>query len=84
MSLDTTNGELVARFAADNDIELVVIGPEAPLVAGVADRVRQVGIPVFGPGKAAAQLEGSKTFAKRHHAGGRGAHRPGGAGGDHR
>jgi phosphoribosylamine---glycine ligase len=65
VSLDTTNGELVARFAADNDIELVVIGPEAPLVAGVADRVRQVGIPVFGPGKAAAQLEGSKTFAKR-------------------
>ena len=65
VSLDTTSGELVARFAADNDIELVVIGPEAPLIAGVADRVRQVGIPVFGPGKAAAQLEGSKSFAKR-------------------
>jgi phosphoribosylamine---glycine ligase len=65
VSLDTTNGELVARFAKDNGIELVVIGPEAPLVAGVADRVRQVGIPVFGPGKAAAQLEGSKSFAKR-------------------
>jgi phosphoribosylamine--glycine ligase len=65
VSLDTTSGELVARFAADNGIELVVIGPEAPLVAGVADRVRQVGIPVFGPGKAAAQLEGSKSFAKR-------------------
>jgi phosphoribosylamine--glycine ligase len=65
VSLDTTSGELVARFAADNGVELVVIGPEAPLVAGVADRVRQVGIPVFGPGKAAAQLEGSKSFAKR-------------------
>ena len=65
VSLDTSSGELVARFAADNDIELVVIGPEAPLVAGVADRVRLVGIPVFGPGKAAAQLEGSKSFAKR-------------------
>ncbi|MEO7006736.1 MAG: phosphoribosylamine--glycine ligase [Terrimesophilobacter sp.] len=65
VSLDITSGELVARFATDNDIELVVIGPETPLIAGVADRVRQVGIPVFGPGKAAAQLEGSKSFAKR-------------------
>ena len=43
----------------------MVIGPEAPLVAGVADAVRERGIPVFGPGKAAAQLEGSKAFAKR-------------------
>ena len=46
-------------------IDLVVIGPEAPLVAGVADALRERGIPVFGPGKAAAQLEGSKAFAKR-------------------
>ena len=46
-------------------IELVVIGPEAPLVAGVADPLRTRGIPVFGPGKVAAQLEGSKAFAKR-------------------
>ncbi|MEN9620492.1 MAG: phosphoribosylamine--glycine ligase, partial [Actinomycetota bacterium] len=52
-------------YAVDNDIELVVIGPEAPLVAGVADAVRRRGIAVFGPGAAAAQLEGSKTFAKR-------------------
>lgn len=63
--LDPTNPTVVADFAVDNDIELVIIGPEAPLVAGVADRVRQAGIAVFGPGKAAAQLEGSKTFAKR-------------------
>lgn len=63
--LDPTNGSVVAGFALDNDIELVVIGPEAPLVAGVADKLRQRGIAVFGPGKAAAQLEGSKTFAKR-------------------
>lgn len=63
--LDPSNGSVVASFALDNDIELVVIGPEAPLVAGVADKLRQRGIPVFGPGKAAAQLEGSKTFAKR-------------------
>jgi phosphoribosylamine--glycine ligase len=65
VALDASNGALVARYAADNDIELVVIGPEAPLVAGVADAVRAKGIPVFGPGKAAAALEGSKAFAKR-------------------
>ncbi|MEY2849390.1 MAG: hypothetical protein RI885_2057 [Actinomycetota bacterium] len=63
--LDPTNGSVVAGFALDNDIDLVVIGPEAPLVAGVADKLRQRGIAVFGPGKAAAALEGSKTFAKR-------------------
>ncbi len=65
MHLDPTNGAVVAGFALDNDIELVIIGPEAPLVAGVADKLRQRGIAVFGPGRAAAQLEGSKTFAKR-------------------
>ncbi|MFP7834790.1 phosphoribosylamine--glycine ligase [Marisediminicola sp. LYQ134] len=63
--LDPTNGAVVSSFALDNDIELVIIGPEAPLVAGVADKLRQRGIAVFGPGRAAAQLEGSKTFAKR-------------------
>jgi phosphoribosylamine---glycine ligase len=46
------------------DVDLVVIGPEAPLVAGVGDALRRSGIAVFGPGRAAAQLEGSKTFAK--------------------
>jgi phosphoribosylamine--glycine ligase len=65
VALDPANGSVVARYAADNDIELVVIGPEAPLVAGVADAVRSKKIPVFGPGKAAAALEGSKAFAKR-------------------
>ncbi len=45
--------------------DLVVVGPEAPLVAGVADAVRAKGIPVFGPSAAAAQIEGSKTFAKQ-------------------
>ena len=63
--LDPSNGSIVSQYALDNDIELVVIGPEAPLVAGVADSLRKRGVPVFGPGKAAAQLEGSKTFAKR-------------------
>jgi phosphoribosylamine---glycine ligase len=65
VALDPTNKSVVADYAIDNDIDLVVIGPEAPLVAGVADGLRQRGIAVFGPGKAAAQLEGSKTFAKR-------------------
>ena len=55
----------VANFVQEQGFDLVVIGPEAPLVAGVADPLRELGIPVFGPGKAAAQLEGSKAFAKR-------------------
>lgn len=62
--LDSTQPDLVANFARTEDVDLVVIGPEAPLVAGVADAVRAKGIPVFGPSRAAAQLEGSKTFAK--------------------
>jgi len=65
VALDPTRGDVVSAYALDNDIELVIIGPEAPLVAGVADALRQRGIAVFGPGKAAAALEGSKTFAKR-------------------
>ncbi len=64
VALDPTNGAIVSEYALENDIELVIIGPEAPLVAGVADDLRGRGIPVFGPGKAAARLEGSKTFAK--------------------
>ncbi|MFZ6991252.1 phosphoribosylamine--glycine ligase [Curtobacterium sp. RRHDQ66] len=65
VSLDPTNGPLVAEYAIENGIELVVVGPEAPLIAGVADPIRTRGIPVFGPSKAAAALEGSKAFAKR-------------------
>jgi len=65
VSLDPSNGALVAEYAFENDVDLVVVGPEAPLIAGVADPLRTRGIPVFGPGKAAAQLEGSKAFAKR-------------------
>jgi phosphoribosylamine--glycine ligase len=65
VALDPTNGSIVRDYARDNRIELVVIGPEAPLVAGVADKLAAAGIPVFGPTKAAAALEGSKTFAKR-------------------
>lgn len=65
VDVDPTRGADVAAFANEHGIDLVVIGPEAPLVAGVADELRARGIPVFGPGKAAAQLEGSKAFAKR-------------------
>ncbi|MEP6480241.1 MAG: phosphoribosylamine--glycine ligase [Rhodoglobus sp.] len=65
VALDPTRGDVVSEYALDNNIELVVVGPEAPLVAGVADKLRQRGIAVFGPGKAAAAIEGSKTFAKR-------------------
>jgi phosphoribosylamine--glycine ligase len=65
VALDANDPAAVAGFANENLIDLVVIGPEAPLVAGVADALRERGIPVFGPGKAAAQLEGSKAFAKR-------------------
>ena len=65
VELDQNDPAAVTGFANENAIHLVVIGPEAPLVAGVADALRERGIPVFGPGKAAAQLEGSKTFAKR-------------------
>lgn len=65
VALDPSNGAVVAEYAIENGIELVIVGPEAPLVAGVADVLRRQRIPVFGPSKAAAQLEGSKTFAKR-------------------
>ncbi|WP_330331624.1 phosphoribosylamine--glycine ligase [Streptomyces sp. NBC_00536] len=62
--VDALDGEAVARLATELGAGLVVVGPEAPLVAGVADAVRAVGIPVFGPSAEAAQLEGSKAFAK--------------------
>ncbi|MGN7978365.1 phosphoribosylamine--glycine ligase [Microbacterium sp. 22195] len=65
VDLDMFDGAAVAAFANERGVDLVVVGPEAPLVAGVADVVRERGIPVFGPGRAAAQLEGSKAFAKR-------------------
>ncbi len=63
-AVDATNGEAVAALATRIGADLVVIGPEAPLVAGVADAVRAAGIACFGPSVDAAQLEGSKQFAK--------------------
>ncbi|GAA2790377.1 phosphoribosylamine--glycine ligase [Streptomyces showdoensis] len=62
--VDQLDGDAVARLATELGAELVVVGPEAPLVEGVADAVRAAGIPVFGPSREAAQLEGSKAFAK--------------------
>lgn len=62
IALDDVDGQLA--FAREKTIGLVVVGPEAPLVAGAADRFRAAGIPVFGPSAAAAQLEGSKSFTK--------------------
>ena len=65
VALDPNDPVAVTDYAVRQGVELVVIGPEAPLVAGVADALRARSIPVFGPDRAAAALEGSKTFAKR-------------------
>ncbi|PMH46222.1 phosphoribosylamine--glycine ligase [Vibrio sp. 10N.286.49.B3] len=54
----------LVAFAQEKKIELTIVGPEAPLVIGVVDAFREVGLPIFGPTKAAAQLEGSKAFTK--------------------
>ena len=63
-AVDPLDGAGVAALAVSLGVGLVVVGPEAPLVAGVADAVRAAGIPVFGPSAEAARLEGSKAFAK--------------------
>ncbi|MFG2498191.1 phosphoribosylamine--glycine ligase [Streptomyces sp. NPDC048441] len=62
--VDALDGGAVAALATRLGAGLVIVGPEAPLVAGVADAVRDAGIPCFGPSEEAAQLEGSKAFAK--------------------
>ncbi|WP_037307542.1 phosphoribosylamine--glycine ligase [Ruegeria halocynthiae] len=63
-TLDIENGGAVVSFAEENAIDFVIVGPEAPLAAGVADRLREAGVLVFGPSAAAAQLEASKSFTK--------------------
>lgn len=65
ISLDENDPAAVAAFAKDHACGMVVIGPEAPLVVGVADAVREAGIPCFGPGAEGAQMEGSKLFSKQ-------------------
>ncbi|WP_394647626.1 phosphoribosylamine--glycine ligase [uncultured Sphingomonas sp.] len=62
--LDVTDHRAVVDFVRRQRVGLVVIGPEAPLVDGLADNIRSIGVPVFGPGREAARLEGSKGFTK--------------------
>jgi len=64
VAVDPCDPAAVVELAQNEGIDLVVVGPEAPLVAGVADALREAGIAVFGPNAAAAQLEGSKGFTK--------------------
>lgn len=63
--LDPSDPAAVVATARDLDIDLVAVGPEAPLVVGVVDELKAAGIKAFGPGKEAARLEGSKTYAKQ-------------------
>ncbi|WP_223425254.1 phosphoribosylamine--glycine ligase [Tateyamaria pelophila] len=63
-SLDISDGGAVVTFAEEEAIDFVIVGPEAPLAAGVADRLRDAGVLVFGPSQAAAELEASKAFTK--------------------
>ncbi|MBE8597563.1 phosphoribosylamine--glycine ligase [Xenorhabdus sp. BG5] len=71
VNIAATDIEGLLAFAQDHDIGLTIVGPEAPLVIGVVDAFQQAGLTIFGPTKAAAQLEGSKAFTKdflaRHH-----------------
>ncbi len=64
VALNVGDHQAVAAFCKDHAIDLVVVGPEAPLVAGLSDHLRNEGIKIFGPSQAAAQLEGSKAFTK--------------------
>jgi phosphoribosylamine---glycine ligase len=65
VAVDSADAAAVVAFAQANAVDLAVIGPEVPLVAGLADELRIAGIPTVGPGFEGAQLEGSKAFAKR-------------------
>ncbi|MCH8551944.1 MAG: phosphoribosylamine--glycine ligase [Natronospirillum sp.] len=62
--LDISDHPALIRFARENDVGLTIVGPEAPLVAGVVDDFRHAGLTIFGPDRAAAELEGSKAFTK--------------------
>ena len=64
VALNPSNPKVVTEFAVTSNVDLVIIGPEAPLVAGVANALRKAGVAVFGPDKEAAAIEGSKAFAK--------------------
>ena len=62
--IDILNGTTVVTFCEENAIDFVIVGPEAPLAAGVADATRAAGLLTFGPSAAAARLEASKAFTK--------------------
>ena len=62
--VDITDNDAVVRVAQENDIDLVVVGPEVPLANGVVDALTAAGIKAFGPSQRAAELEGSKAFSK--------------------
>ncbi|MFT4608524.1 MAG: phosphoribosylamine--glycine ligase [Chitinophagales bacterium] len=64
VAIDAENTEALIEFAQNESIELTIVGPEAPLVNGIVDQFQTVGLRIFGPSAAAAQLEGSKTFTK--------------------
>ncbi|KQD02445.1 phosphoribosylamine--glycine ligase [Acinetobacter soli] len=64
VELDILNNPAIIAFAKDNQIELIIVGPEAPLVNGVVNACREAGLKIWGPTQYAAQLEGSKAFAK--------------------
>ncbi|MGR3501457.1 phosphoribosylamine--glycine ligase [Pseudaestuariivita sp.] len=63
-ALDICDGAAVVEFVAGRAVDFVIVGPEAPLAAGVSDRLREAGVLVFGPSQAAAELEASKAFTK--------------------
>jgi len=65
LDISPTNLDALAGAAKDNKIDLVVVGPEAPLAAGIVDKLQSLGIPAFGPTREAALIESSKVFAKR-------------------
>ena len=67
-ALDVSDAAAVAALCEAEGVRLVVVGPEAPLVEGLADGLRERGVPVFGPSKAASELEGSKEFMKARRA----------------
>lgn len=64
LDLNPTDVSAITDWSVTNSVDLVIVGPEAPLIAGVTDSLRDKGIAVFGPSKKAAELEGSKSFAK--------------------
>ena len=64
LAIDPSNFEELAFFAESNEVNLTIVGPEQPLVDGIVDFFSDRNLPVFGPNKRAAQLEGSKAFAK--------------------